>query len=450
MIRSWNKMATEPPKLLLNNDDIRRWYDNSRRSSVLNADVRLRRLNLFCDRIKMSPVQLVKTGRQDPMQIENILLDHVSWMEGQNYAPGYIGGMIKSIKSWLEYNHIEIKRKIKIRDEDVPVRIQDEKVPDQDQLRQILDAGTPRDRAIVCLMAFSGIRPQVMGTSDRGDGLRLGDMPELAIDGEKIRFEKMPAMIIIRAHLSKTRNKYMTFLSEQGCERVLGYLRSRIARGEILGQDSALITCNHGYKVKGVRKDGTNMYLTTSAISSSIRKIIWGVMKIRPYALRAYFDTQMLLAESHGCMTHAYRQFFMGHKGDMEARYTTNKGMLTEQMMEDMRRAYAQSQTFLATDSAGTDVDKKGMLLEMWRQQAAMYGVDASTLIQDPKPEQAPSIQKQAKPVAGNPFESRIVEDEKSLLEYTAMGWEIVKELADKRWLMRGRWDLTGRGAEAS
>jgi len=32
-------------------------------------------------------------------------------------------------------------------------------------------------------------------------------------------------------------------------------------------------------------------------------------------ARRAYFDTQLLIAESQGKITHAYRQSFMGHNG---------------------------------------------------------------------------------------------------------------------------------------
>ncbi len=35
----------------------------------------------------------------------------------------------------------------------------------------------------------------------------------------------------------------------------------------------------------------------------------------RPYALRAYFDTNMIMAESKGRMSHPYLQFMMGHKG---------------------------------------------------------------------------------------------------------------------------------------
>lgn len=31
------------------------------------------------------------------------------------------------------------------------------------------------------------------------------------------------------------------------------------------------------------------------------------------------------------------RQFWMGHKGDIEARYTTNKSRLPQDVMDDMR-----------------------------------------------------------------------------------------------------------------
>jgi hypothetical protein len=45
----------------------------------------------------------------------------------------------------------------------------------------------------------------------------------------------------------------------------------------------------------------------------------------RPYVLRAYFDTQLMLAESKGLVLRDYRQFWMGHKGDMEARFLKHK-----------------------------------------------------------------------------------------------------------------------------
>ena len=481
-------MTDDPPKALLNDPDVRRWYDNMRRSSVVTCIVRLRRLSLFCHRVGATPRRLAETGRDDPMEIENMLLDHVSWMEEKKYAPGYIAGVIGTVKSWLEYNRIEIRRKIRIADSDVPVSIQDEKIPDREQLRRMLDAADPRCRVIISMMAFAGVRPQVMGLADRSDGLALSDLPDLVLDGGDTRFEKTPAMVVVRSRLSKIRKKYFTFLAEEGCQYVLGYLRERMAQGERLKPGSPLVTVDFGYRLKGWGKlDGTgSRFINASAVSAAIRPVIKSVLPVRPYALRAYFDSQLLIAESHGCMTHSYRQFFMGHKGDMEARYTTNKGRLTEQMTEDMRRAYEQSQAFLATDAAnGSEADRGRMLVGMWRQQAKMYGLDINAMLagdildgaRDAPVRQeavapvqdggsprsgagAPTAADQDAPCARtdaaaaqaagsvpaaassgprrpHPFESRIVEGEAELLAGAAEGWDLVRDLPGERFLIR-------------
>ena len=489
-------MARDPPAVLLKDPDVRRWHDNLRRSSNLTCTVRLRRLNLFCDRVGMTPREMAMAGRDDPMKAENMLLDHVSWMEEKKYAPGYITGMVSAVKSWLDYNHIEIRRKIKVADSDVPVTIQDEKVPDKEQLKKILDAADPRCRAIISMMAFAGVRPQVMGLADKSDGLVLSDLPDLVVDGGDTRFERTPAMVVVRPKLSKIRKKYFTFLAEEGCQYVLGYLRERTSRGERLRPGSPLITTDYGYRLTGWGKlnGNGNRFLVTNVISSAISPIIKSVLPARPYALRAYFDSQLLIAESHGCMTHAYRQFFMGHKGDMEARYTTNKGRLTEQMTEDMRRAFEQSQAFLSTDAThDSEEDRRRMLVGMWRQQAKMYGLDPDAMIAggaldgtwDAPPvrqaeaasvqngsgagrnggvtapaaapgadkgaygagEKAPTTRTAgAAPAAAgannkvpkqSPFESRIVDDEAELLAGTAEGWDLVRDLPGERFLIR-------------
>jgi hypothetical protein len=49
----------------------------------------------------------------------------------------------------------------------------------------------------------------------------------------------------------------------------------------------------------------------------------------------------------------------MGHKGDIEARYTTNKHRLPPDVIEDIRGAYSRSQEFLLTSAAeGAGKDK--------------------------------------------------------------------------------------------
>lgn len=99
------------------------------RGSKINADIRLRRLNLFCHTINTTPSKLISVGKKDVIAIENILLDHVSWLESQNYSPNYIDGILKSIKSWLSFSYVELKRKIRIANAGVPTSIQDEVIP---------------------------------------------------------------------------------------------------------------------------------------------------------------------------------------------------------------------------------------------------------------------------------------------------------------------------------
>ena len=90
----------------------------------------------------------------------------------------------------------------------------------------------------------------------------------------------------------------------------------------------------------------------TSKITHFIRQCMRkaGVYN-RPYVLRAYFDTNMIIAESKGKISHPYLQFLMGHKGDIEARYSTNKGILPPDLIEDMRRCYRESEPFICTTS---------------------------------------------------------------------------------------------------
>ena len=63
--------------------------------------------------------------------------------------------------------------------------------------------------------------------------------------------------------------------------------------------------------------------------------------------LRAYYDTQLLVAESQGKIANDFRVFFMGHKGSIEARYTTNKSILAETLLTEMRQAYLRAEPYL-------------------------------------------------------------------------------------------------------
>lgn len=100
-------------------------------------------------------------------------------------------------------------------------------------------------------------------------------------------------------------------------------------------------------------------FAETNTITSEIRNILRPRFKWRPYVLRAFFDTQLLIAESRGKIAHDFRVFFMGHKGSMEAKYTTNKGVLPDALVKEMREAFKRSEEFLDPELIVQDEDEK-------------------------------------------------------------------------------------------
>jgi integrase len=314
--------------LLKDDADVKRWYDNLVRGSRNTASVRLRRLGLFCEQNNTTPQKLVLIGKKDNKKVEDILFDHITYMESMGLAPGYIENTRKAIKSWLEFNYIELKRKIKIKNATIPVTLQDEKIPEKKELQSILDAASPRARTAISFIAFAGLRPQSLGDDIGSDGIKLSDISDLVISNEnnnnaKIHFKNIPALIAVRPSLSKAGHKYFTFLTQQGCQYLLGYLSQRISHGEILTPESPIIGISRGYQFKRIQNTHAkkSQFITTTTIRNEFRSALRVVIKERPYVLRSYFDTNLLLAESHGKIAHDFRVFFMGHKGSMEARY---------------------------------------------------------------------------------------------------------------------------------
>ena len=379
-------------KRLLEEPDVKRWYDNVARGSKTTADVRIRRLGVYCERTNTTPTKFAQLGINSVRDVEDLLMDYVSFLESKNYAPSYIEDILKALRSWLSFNYVQLMRRIKIKNADIPVTLEDEVIPTQEKLRDIFDAATIRGRVSISLMALAGVRPEVLGKYDSSDGLLLSDIKDLEIksDGTDVSFTNMPARVVVRQNLSKAGHQYFTHLPELGCRFLQGYLRERIANGERLGAGSAAVTFLKGYQTKCPNRKNsqrTSPFLATNTITREIKDAFSGIIKERPYVLRSYFDTQLLLAESKGKITHAYRQFFMGHKGDMEAKYTTNKHKLPEHLIQDMREAYIRSQGFLVPggdyeqgEAQVNEKNKKQLFLEMWQEQANMFGINPMDL----------------------------------------------------------------------
>ncbi len=127
--------------------------------------------------------------------------------------------------------------------------------------------------------------------------------------------------------------------------------------GEKLTLESPLLQ----FDVRSRRK---NDFMRTLLVTRDIRESIQGGgLKMRPYVLRAYFSTALDIVESKGLISHPWRQFIMGHKGDVEARYSTNK-RLPPDMIEEMSVSYQKCTKYLETRISEVSEDNAKQYLQ--------------------------------------------------------------------------------------
>jgi hypothetical protein len=347
------KQKISKKERFLANPDVRRWYNNVARGSLINADVRLRRLRKFLEDHDMTAMQYAKLAMRDVRTATDILQDYITKLEENGNAPQYIKGLLTSVKSWLRHFDVEIRRKIKIRNIDSTPTLENERVPEGSELSELFNRADLRQGAIMALIGKAGLRPEVLGNYDATDGLMIKDLPDIAIVQGLAIFTRTPARIVVRRTLSKARHEYFTFISDLGGKRLLAYLNQRIMDGDALGPESPVITPSKLTTWRG--KNSDKKFVKTLVISRDVRYAMRPRFKWRPYVLRVYFDTQLLIAESRGKIAHDFRCFYMGHKGSIEAKYTTNKGILPKILLDEMRDAFKRSEEFLDLERATED-----------------------------------------------------------------------------------------------
>lgn len=344
---------------MLINPDVKRWFDNVARGSQQTAEVRCRRLGEFCDSHDMTPMEFAELGRKNALDAADLLQDHVSWMEQKCNSPGYIDATITALKSWLTHFDVVITRKIKVANRDATPTLEDERVPEGEELTELFNRADLRTGAIMALISKSGVRPQVIGNHTATDGLMIKDLPDLAIVQGRATFTNNPPKVIVRKTISKARHEYFTFITPLAAKKLLAYLNQRILDGESLAPNAPVIAPDTTYHHTGRGNNKDKLFLPTRRVSRIIRETIRPRFTWRPYVLRAFFDTQLLIAESRGKIAHDFRVFFMGHKGSIEAKYTTNKRILPNALIHEMREAFRRSSEFLDLEISEANEEEK-------------------------------------------------------------------------------------------
>ncbi len=214
------------------------------------------------------------------------------------------------------------------------------------------------------MLAFSGLRPETLGNYDGSDALRVKDIEGLKIGTDQVEFSIFPAMLKVRqskVQLSKKGHGYFRFIPTQACTYIKDYLDSRIRQGENLSPDSPIMTADT--RGSNTRRSGI---LATRFILNDVRDAIRGAgLQFRPYALRVYWASSMDVAEAKGIVSHNWREFWMGHTGDISARYSTNK-VLPEDTINAMRETYHRCEPHLVTEVQETNKNEIKKDMRSW------------------------------------------------------------------------------------
>ena len=423
--------------LLSSDPNLKRWYNNTKHGSIITAEVGLQRIGRTCKLFNTTPAKLAK---MEVKEATDFLLDLVTQLHDEGKQPRYIENFVKVLKSWFKYSGIKIEQKIKIPENGKkPSRVEQEISPTTDQLRKALNAADLKQKVESIAIGFSGLRIETIGDYQGNDGLKVKDLPEMTVDNKNktVEFTKIPTQVIVRHNLSKAGHQYFSFMPDEGSEYVKALLELRMKDGEVLSPESPIVTSLKWHK-DSLKKESVD-HITSRKVGSSIKVAIKKAgFDWRPYILRTYFDTRMMLAEHDGLIIRDWRVFWMGHKGDIEHVYTLNK-RLPPDVIEKMRSSFAKAADKYLVTTVKHDKSIDAMKAEWRREQLEWSNVPEDVINklgdlallskEDMKKIIDQYRQESSKRSLGLNRNSQKVIPMGEVKQYITQGWEYVKDL---------------------
>ena len=270
---------------LLDNRQVRNWYDEIALRSRLSAGTELRHVGFFCHVSKLTPAELAELGRSKPRRLREVLIRYAQDLKHRGKRPSYIAKTFVGVKSWLRFNQVEYDDfpRLKV----VPGEsLSEERVPTQEELRRVLSTYDARGRVIALFMAHVGVRPGVLAAPDGADGLRLGDIKDLSVVPEPA-FGKLPFHVVVPGRLSKTSVQYHTFGTPELADALLAYLAERRVRGETLTATSPVVTVDPKGARTMLRRQAKTDFIAEAVMMRSIRDGLKAILPTcRTYVFR--------------------------------------------------------------------------------------------------------------------------------------------------------------------
>jgi len=346
-------------KALLGDPKVRSWWESRTLRSRLSADQYLRQFGFLLERLGLTPASVVALAKSDPDRLRDLLVRDAAKLKRAGRLDSYISKFHEGLRSYFRFHRVAFDGFPSLS----PIKgasLVQERVPTPEELGRVLDRLSLRSKVCALFIAHAGVRPGALGSYQAEGGLTLADLPDLRL-GKRPSFAEEPFVVRVPAHLSKTRTSYTTFGSSQLASTLLAYLADRVESGEKLTPSSPVVAVRPTRGVASRRRDDPRFspgFVVTKAVVGELHDALKSSapegVRWRPYVLRAYCSSRLLMAEGAGKLTRDLREAILGHDLGNSGRYTLGKTWGAD-MLRDARGAYKRAEPYLSTGSAPAD-----------------------------------------------------------------------------------------------
>lgn len=286
-------------------------------------------LKQYCEYTSKSPEELIDEAEDEEekgiklsrRKIQSYMLGYRKMLEESGKAPKTINLYISAVRSFYDTFDI-ILPKIKLKKGDICLEANYGKLLTREDLLKLANAAAPRERALIYLMALSGMAQnearnititKFLESASEATDIKLKTVYDL-FDHEKKILEEILTIAITR---QKVNYRYITFIPPEATREILNYLKERCyGRNEkirIENNNEPLFVNNYGEKmssdviVTNFRRIGLKIGLDKKPNAYSY----W-----RSHALRKYFISTIVNELGDKVLA----DFLAGHKIDNTTR----------------------------------------------------------------------------------------------------------------------------------
>lgn len=255
--------------------------------------------------------------RMRKRNINKYLIDYKVYLENKGYAPGTLNNKMASIVSFYQTYNIKLPE-IKLSEGDICLEKNYKKPPTRKQIQKMINVANTRDKALIYLLALSGMAgqearnltvKQFLQAADETITEEINSIDALFEHEERV-LEEILTLTIVR---QKVKYRYQTFIPPEASKAIITYLKerkhNRNEKKHIVNIEDPLFVTNSGQPMS---RTGVGNAIKRVGKLAGFKSAEGSYCFWRPHGLRKYFITTII----DNTRDHILADYLVGHKID--------------------------------------------------------------------------------------------------------------------------------------